>query len=140
VRKLLQEPRQSDALKYNDAWLGIGLAGIVLLFYLSFTNLSVPQVAGAYGDKVNHLLAYGCLMGWFGQIYKRTVRLGIAVVLVLVGLVIEVVQGQLGHRWFDLQDALANTLGVGGALLLLFLGADRILHWLEQHMLRLQGH
>lgn len=125
------------SLKQARIWMCVGIGGLGLLFYLSFADLSVPQVSEAFGDKVNHLLAYGCLMGWFGQIFQSVKeRLVVAFALICLGFIIELVQGQLVHRWFDLLDAAANTLGVALALVLLSFGAGRILFQLEQKIIK----
>ena len=124
------------SLKYPRIWMCVGIGGLGLLFYLSFADLSVPQVLEAFGDKVNHLLAYGCLMGWFGQIFQTMKeRLAVAFALICLGFIIELVKGQLAHRWFDLQDAAANTLGVALALVLLSMGAGKILFQFERKII-----
>lgn len=64
-------------------------------------------------DKVGHLLAYATLMGWFTQLYSGKTawwRLGLA--FVLLGVVIEVLQGLGPSRLFEVADMLANSAGV----------------------------
>ena len=117
-------------LKYRRVWWVMGVAWLVLVIYLSVGDFTLPQVEFSFGDKVNHLIAYGFLMGWFGQLEKSILkRLLIAVLLIIMGLALELIQGSLPHRWFDWFDAAANTLGVVIALVLFRFGADNILAW-----------
>ena len=59
-----------------------------------------------------------------------------AVFLVLLGIVMEIMQGMTAYRYFDLFDAVANTLGVLAGILVLYFGADKILLWFECRFLK----
>ena len=87
------------------------MVGVVV--YLSLTP-SVPKIPPLpAGDKIGHLLAYTILMLWFGFIYLRgSAYLGLGIGLILMGLILEVIQGCVGYRSFDYFDMFANTLGV----------------------------
>lgn len=114
-------------LTYPKLWWILGSFWIALVAGLSLMNLSLPQVPGSFGDKVNHALAYGFLMGWFGQLARKSKWLPIAFALVMLGTLMEVLQGMLPYRWFDIYDGVANSVGVGMALLVLYFGGNRIL-------------
>lgn len=106
------------------------------MLYLSLANLSPPQIPGKLGDKYNHLIAYAFLMLWFGQLYQHSrAWFRIAILLILFGSLMELLQGVLPHRWFDFNDALANTMGVIFGVLVLFVGGDGVLntlaHWIR---------
>lgn len=117
-------------------WWLLGGVWIVFVVYLSVANLTFPQLGFSFGDKLNHLVAYGFLMGWFGQLVKSTSRrMALTAGFIFMGLSLEVVQGMLPHRWFDWFDALSNTLGVLLAVLLLRMGADNIFAWLFTRLL-----
>jgi len=92
---------------------------VAAIVWLSLTP-APPQVDVAYGDKIGHLVAYGVLMFWFCQLYRT--RIFYAVGFILMGTGLEVIQGQLGYRSYEVADMLANSLGVllgwGVALLL----------------------
>ncbi len=105
---------------------------LFVVVYASVADLNLPQIDSTRGDKANHLIAYGFLMGWFGQLLKtRKLWFAVAIGLVLMGIVMELIQGTLPHRWFDVKDAIANTLGVLVALLVLFAGGHQVLHRFE---------
>ncbi len=71
-------------------------------------NINVPD-----GDKYGHLLAYGGTMWWWAQLWRTwRKRLRLAVVLALMGVVIEFAQGATSWRTFDVMDMLANGAGV----------------------------
>jgi len=114
-------------------WLTLGLGWVALVVYLSLANIHIPQGPVRWSDKLNHFLAYGFLMGWFGQLYfQRKTRFWLAISLIALGILMEVLQGQLPYRWFEVVDALANTGGVLLACLFIYFGADRFLTVLEQ--------
>jgi hypothetical protein len=108
-------------LRYRRAWLALGCLWIALVIFLSLTP-SPPQPLGFPGeDKVGHVCAYGFLMFWFGLIYRPgKVYLSIGLGFVLMGIILECVQGDLGHRTFEWGDVTANLAGV-----LLGLGLSR---------------
>lgn len=99
-------------LRYRWLWLAIGWLLVVAVFVLSLIpkppTLDVPD-----GDKIGHLLAYACLMFWFGQLYwQRKVRLRYALGFVLMGIVIEFLQAFTPARSFELADMAADAIGV----------------------------
>ena len=123
-------------LKYRKHWLVIGWCLIALVGYLSLT-LKPPEVGIELWDKLNHLIAYTVLMGWFGQIYTTNKhRIIYAVGLIIMGITIEIFQGMGPHRMFEYNDMLANTLGVGIAVVVIYLKGDGVLYWVEQRILK----
>ena len=90
-------------------------AGIV---WLSLTP-SPPAIDFKASDKVGHLAAYGVLMFWFCRLYlPRRTRLLYGVGFTAMGIGLELIQGLIGFRTYDVLDMAANTLGVllGAAL------------------------
>ena len=72
-----------------------------------------PMLDVDHGDKAGHLAAYGLLMFWFAQLYARArARIAYAAGFIALGVALELAQGALGYRSFDLADILANMLGV----------------------------
>lgn len=100
--------------------LGWGWAAAVV--WLSLTP-APPQVDVQFGDKIGHFAAYGFLMFWFCLLYPMLrIRMLYAAGFIALGVVLEVVQGELGYRTYDVMDMAANTVGVllgwGAALIL----------------------
>lgn len=97
-------------LKYRRAWLAAGMLLVGLVVYLSLPPepLSFPQ-----SDKLEHGFAYASLSLWFCQLYLRgRQRIAVVVALVTLGVVIEILQGLSGYRYFEYADMLANSVGV----------------------------
>ena len=84
---------------------------VVAVVWLSLTP-SPPKVDFEHSDKVGHLLAYGTLMFWFGELYAGQARFLYASGFVAMGIGLEIAQGALGYRSYELVDMGANTLGV----------------------------
>lgn len=97
------------ALERPGIWRFLGWALIVLVTYLALTP--DPPAAPRFSDKLGHVLAYASLMGWWLQIDRRPQRL--ALLFVLMGLALEILQSLSGYRTGDIFDMAANTLGVG---------------------------
>ena len=91
-------------------WRLLGWALVLLVIYLSLTPKPPPATMN-FGDKIGHLAAYAALMGWWMQIERRPERL--ALLFVLMGLALEILQSFSGSRNGDIFDMAANTLGVG---------------------------
>lgn len=110
---------------------------VVLIVYLSLAPADIAEDLPS-SDKTAHFVAYGALMIWFSQLYLHRSRLAFAMGFIVMGLALELLQGALGHRSFELLDILANTAGVTLGWVLgvsLFAGwLRRAEHWLRQRM------
>ena len=99
-------------LRLRPLWLAIGWAMLGAVVFLSLTGDPPEVVDFPLADKLEHLLAYAVLMGWFGQIHTATrTQAGWLIGLTLMGVAIEYLQGWSGVRHFDPADMLANALG-----------------------------
>ena len=88
-------------------WL---LAAIIV--WLSLTP-APPRIDIEQGDKLGHFLAYGSLMLWFCLLYAhRAARIAYGLLWIGMGVGLEVIQGQLGYRTYEVYDMYANSLGV----------------------------
>ncbi|MEM7293771.1 MAG: VanZ family protein [Pseudomonadota bacterium] len=97
-------------LRWFRLWLGLGLILIAAVFYLSLTPVDIPA---EHLDKIYHAATYGVMMGWFVQLYRGVRSHAIlAVGFILMGVLIEVLQGFHPMRYFDVLDMLANAVGV----------------------------
>jgi VanZ family protein len=96
----------------RKALVAAGWGWAAAIVWLSLTP-SPPELEFAHGDKLGHLASYGLLMFWFAQLYfRRTSRLGYAGGFIAMGVALELAQGALGHRSYEIADMAANTLGV----------------------------
>jgi len=93
-------------------WLVIGWIGVGAVVYFSLIPRP-PELAIEQGDKIQHFLAYGSLMLWFAQIMTTPPSRRLSgVLLVLLGVGLELLQGLTGYRTFSYADMAANTTGV----------------------------
>ena len=100
------------AQRLRPLWLALGWGWVATIVWLSLTP-SPPTIDIEQGDKLGHLLGYGVLMFWFGQLYPTTgPRLAYAIGFALLGVALEFVQGALGYRSYEPFDMVANALGV----------------------------
>lgn len=63
-------------------------------------------------DKLEHAGSYFVLMVWFAGMYERRRHLGIALVLAVLGLGLDLLQLTTATRQFDLTDVAANAAGI----------------------------
>ncbi len=123
-------------LKYRFMWLTIGYTLVVLVLYLSLTSSPVDlELDVPYQDKFFHALAYFTLMAWFAQIYHgRLQRYIIAIGFVLMGVLLEYLQGFDPNRYYEFADMLANSFGVALAFVITLSAAKNILLGLENRL------
>ena len=106
-------------MKLKNLWLIIGSALILLVIVVSL--IPDPPNPGDFkgSDKIGHFSAYAFMMLWFAQIYVRNrIRGAIGLAFIILGIVLECLQGLSGYRTFEYADMGANTSGVLFALLL----------------------
>lgn len=118
-------------LRYLSAWLTVGWFLVGVVVYFSLTR-SPPGIEALPNDKVGHLIAYLVLTFWFVQIYRGWPRIAYAAGFVLLGIALEVIQGQTTYRTFEIYDVIANTLGVVVGLGFGLTPASRTLIWCER--------
>lgn len=92
------------------AWFGVGCA---LVFSLWPGGAPLPFHVW---DKIEHATGYFLLTSWFAGLYRREryARLGLG--CLLLGILIELLQGLTPTRSMELGDALANATGISVAL------------------------
>jgi len=100
-------------LRYIQLYLGIGGAYIGAVVWLTLTSDPPQGPQFEHADKWEHLLAYGLMMAWFGQLaVARRTRANLAMGFMLLGGALELLQGLGGVRQMEFADAAANALGV----------------------------
>lgn len=101
-------------LRYFKSWLTIGWILVFLVCYFSLTS-TPPKIDIKFEhlDKLEHMLSYLVLMTWFAQLYQtEQSRIYYALLFIVMGIMLEVLQGLGGIRFFEYMDMLANTTGV----------------------------
>ena len=88
------------------------IAVLIAIWILSFLPGSgMPDVPGS--DKWHHALAYFACMFFWGQCYLAPAqRLKLAIIFILMGALIECLQGLTDYRSFEWLDMLADAVGV----------------------------
>jgi VanZ family protein len=113
------------ALRHPRLWLVLGWLLIAGAFVASLVPQHELPKLGGLNDKIEHIVGYAVLALWFAGIYPRTRYPAIGVGLLVMGIVIEGLQGgmHLG-RQADLRDVYANAIGIvcGLTLALIWFG------------------
>ncbi len=94
--------------KYHGVWLALGWSMVAALIWLSLSRMDGPSLIN---DKLAHAIAYFSLMVWFGQLHAKLAR--VALGLLLLGALLEVLQGMSGYRDMSLADLAADAIGIG---------------------------
>lgn len=111
-------PGVPQPLRWFGLWRGLGWLFVVWVVYESLTPNPIQTPGIEYGDKIGHFSAYFTMMGWFAQLYHRSRQWLFLLLFIVLGVVLELVQGQSGYRAFEYADMVANSLGAGMAWLL----------------------
>ena len=122
-------------LRFRLFWLGMGWMMLGGMVYLSLMHHPPQPFGFRHADKLEHLLAYLVLMGWFAQLYTGlAARLRLALGLVALGLAVEVMQGRGGFRNFEWADLAADACGIGLAWGLSCTGCGQLLYSMERRL------
>jgi len=118
-------------LKFKPLWLLMGYALIAFVVMQSLTSSPVDMGVKVW-DKLLHTTGYFVLMGWFVQIYHgkfSSILCGLFFISMGIGL--EFLQYLGGIRYFEVNDMLANSLGVIIAWLLSYTVFSKWLYWID---------
>ncbi len=101
-------------LRYFNLWLILGWLLVITVCYLSLAPIPPDfDIKFKYIDKLEHFLTYLLLTGWFAQLYQtKRGRLFYLVFFILMGMLLEVLQGLGTVRVFEYSDMVANSAGV----------------------------
>ena len=100
-------------LRYPRFWLLLGWLMVLVVVGASLMPAkAVELLFGTLSDKLEHIAAYTGLMAWFGGMFRRALQPRIAIGLVVLGGVLELLQGLTPTRTPDLRDLEADTVGV----------------------------
>ena len=116
-------------LRFRRLWLALGWALVIAIVALSLGPMP-PVDLSEDRDKLGHLIAYGTLMFWWSLLLPSLrARLAAALVFVLMGAALEVLQAMTDSRSGEVADALANAGGVALGLALGFTPLRGALYW-----------
>ncbi|TNF38555.1 MAG: hypothetical protein EP315_01120 [Gammaproteobacteria bacterium] len=122
-------------MKFKWLWLLSGYGLIAFIVQQTLTS-SPMSVSTQFSDKFLHTVGYFVLMSWFMQIHHRLVmKITWAIFFLLMGVGLEFLQGWSGVRMYEINDMLANGLGVFLALALSFSRFSSLLYWFENKFL-----
>jgi len=116
-------------MHYKRLWISLGIC--YTAFIIAGSLLRVPEVTISvdHSDKIIHFLLYFILVGWFIQLYKKlSTRVIILCAAITLGLLMEILQGLIPYRSFDLIDQFANSIGAISAFLLATSRFDSLLN------------
>ena len=106
-------------LRYPWIWAGFGWALVIGVIVGSLMpGSSVPDLH--LSDKALHVGAYFLMMIWFAGLYRRKVHPIIAVVLLLLGVALDLLQATTRTRSLEIADIAADAAGIFVGLLLSF--------------------
>ena len=104
-------------LRYPWVWWSLGwLLVLGVVFGSLLPRVWMPDFTSS--DKFMHSGSYLVLMLWFSGLYRRERHLAIALLLFVLGLVLDVSQSLSPYRTFDWRDVAANAGGILVGLLL----------------------
>jgi len=122
-----------NLLERNALWLAVlATLGVAILSLGSVPKLNIGLDLKS-SDKYLHFIAYFslCLLWFFAlkdRLHRYIFRIIIPIGLILYGIILEGMQGGLTtYRTADVYDAVANTAGVLGAMILV----DKLLRWYD---------
>lgn len=133
------KPTPTDRhLRLHCIWATFGWFLVGIVIYLSITSqpprieLDLP-----YADKLGHMLAYFTITFWFVQLERATSRrILYGVIFVVLGALLEWIQGFSPIRHFDLHDMVANTVGVLLGILLGYTPLQYIITFIDTRLTR----
>ena len=118
-------------------WKAIGALFILAAFILSLGPDVITPPGIPHIDKVIHATSYAGLTFWFLLVYPRRLYWRIAVGFVVMGGMIEVLQYFIPYHKAEVNDAIANTVGVTVGWLLTLTPLGGILTWIDGQLGRL---
>ncbi len=102
-------------------WVAVAWVGVACAVVFSLWPGGAPLPIHVW-DKLEHLVGYGVLTLWFAGLYEREHYPRLALGCLLLGCLIELLQGFAPTRTMELGDLAANGAGIAVAMLLALLG------------------
>jgi VanZ family protein len=118
--------------RFRSIWLAFGWLWVAAILWLSLMPMPPQPLTFDYSDKFGHTLAYLFLMGWFAVVCRGRSRSAAAAWLATMGVLVEMLQGLSGYRYFEFADMVANSGGVLLAWLMMNRFGDALVaRWCE---------
>jgi VanZ family protein len=109
---------------YRRVWLAFGGLWVSVVLWLSLTPHPPQPLTFESSDKLEHCLAYAFLMSWFAVVLHAGSRQVSVIGLIVMGVLVEILQGWSGYRYFEYADMVANSSGVFAAWLMMHVWGD----------------
>jgi VanZ family protein len=123
---------EERVLRFNKLWHAMAYLIILTIIILSLIPHPEEITHLTFSDKIQHVLAYAVAMFWFGLCFRRDRLYIIGIILFIMGVIIEIIQGQTGYRTMSFYDVVANVTGVLIGLLLSFSRLSLALQYIEK--------
>lgn len=104
-------------LRFPRLWMALGwllLAGVCAGTLVPARAISAITI----NDKLQHAGSYFVLMLWFAGMFERRRHIPIAIILAVLGFLLDLAQLATATRDFDMHDVAADTAGVALGLVL----------------------
>ena len=89
----------------------LAIAFAMLIFIFSLVHINTSEIS-IFNDKILHFLAYFCLANFVLKASEATKVSYLLIIILSMGVLIEIIQGNLGLRYFEYMDIIANSLGI----------------------------
>lgn len=120
-------------LRHLAVCRALGLGAIVGMLVLSTLPIGHIGPSVPHADKLQHAVAYLLLTGWYAQLVAgRHGRAGLALGLLVLGVLVEALQSLTSWRSAEIADLLANVTGIALGLLLTIGRGATLLERLER--------
>jgi len=97
----------------NNNALLLAIVVTIAIIVLSLISIKQQPINVKFLDKIEHTIAYTVLSFLWCVVFRNKTRKDVPVIgCISLGVLLEFLQAQTGYRTFEVNDMLANTLGV----------------------------
>ena len=102
-----------ESAKYYKLRFIIGGLFVALIIFMSLVPGSfIPKLDPSKHYELSHFVAYFIMMLWYARIYSAKYYPRLAVIFILLGIIVECLQGTMEVREFQVIDIGFNSIGV----------------------------
>lgn len=125
-----------SGLRYGRFWLVFGWCSVIAALVLSIIPSSSP-VLPQWNDKLEHAGGYFLLTFFFCGIYSRRHYWVVGLAMLSLGALVEILQGLMHMgRNSDVNDLIADAVGIAPAILLSLTPLSQWPRWIERVFVR----